>query len=100
MDFEQIVLSKRDLRALRRSCREPIRISDHPDLMSKHFVSEVVEPVPGLYGNRTGLANCSKLGQDYLAYIRRRTREYRQTRRLAILSLIISIISLIWTILR
>lgn len=74
MDFTEIALSRKELRALRASKRKQIPISRTPRLIRLKLTQHVCTGVPGYAPQETGLMEISDFGMDYLAY-------YRQARK-------------------
>lgn len=93
--FEEIALNRNELKMLKKSEKSPISLDSCQRLNTLNLVDEVLLMNPGYAPNHTGTAVITDRGIDYLAYVKRRNSEYRSTRRLAIIALIISILSLI-----
>lgn len=95
MDFEQIVLSRTELKALRKSKSSEISCVGIDRLVRLHLVDLQYSLNSGRMATPTGFARITDLGIDYLAYINRRFAEYRKTRILSIIAIIISLLSLL-----
>lgn len=95
LPFEEIVLSRSEIKLLRRSAKKYIALDSCLRLNSLHLVEEEQLHVAGLAPVGTGRIKISDRGINYLAYITRRSAESRSTRAIAIIALVISILSLI-----
>lgn len=95
ISFEEIALSKRELRFFKRSAKAKIELSKCPRLKSLQLVDEELQGTKGLMPIHTGMAEINEKGISYLAYIKRRNSEYRATRLISVIALVISLLSLI-----
>lgn len=95
MNFEEIALNRTEVRLLKRSIKQAVPIEKCPRLLRLKLVAEEMIPVPGYQPKSSGVAYVTDLGCDYIAYYDRRMEEYRKTRLLAIISTIVSIVSLL-----
>lgn len=99
MDFDQIALTKCELKMLKKAKSNPIPIDGVNRLERHGLVKRVITPVPGRFGIDTGTVCISDLGVDYLEYVDEKFREYRKTRVLSIIAIVISILTLVWQVL-
>lgn len=98
MDFDKIVLSNRDFRRLKKSSSKEIDVENDDMLITLDFIEECRTHVPGYAGIPTGMARITKTGNLYLEYEKRKNREYRVTRTISVVALIVSILSLLFQV--
>lgn len=77
----EVELTRDELRALRKCATEPIPLAKNERLVRHHLAYEIIEPVPGRFGNRTGLLSITDEGRDYLISYDARQTEIRKERR-------------------
>lgn len=81
MNDYDIPLTRQELRALRRCQTEPIPLAGNERLVRHKLACEIIEPVQGYFGNRTGKLEISDNGRDYLIAYAARQKELREARR-------------------
>ena len=99
-NFEQIALSRHDLRQLRKSAKRKVQLSKCTHLKEIDLIDEEKNCIPGYRPEPTGFAMINQTGKEYLAYINRRSREHNVTRWISITALVISALSLLIQILK
>ena len=95
MDFEQIVLTKYELKLLRKAQAGLIPAAGTERLKRLGLAHDETAGNPGYMPQSTGMVYITDFGVDYLAYLERRFVEYRKTRVLAIIAIVISVLSLL-----
>lgn len=100
MNFEQIVLSKAEIKTLRKSVSADVLCDPTDRLLRLRLVEPQYAFDSGRAPKATGFVRISDLGTDYLAYIGRRFAEYRKTRALSVIAIVISILSLLYQVLQ
>lgn len=81
MNNYDIPLTRQELRALRRCQTEPIPLAGNERLVRHKLACEIIEPVQGYFGNRTGKLEITDLGRDYLISYASRKKDLRESRR-------------------
>lgn len=81
MDFTQIVLTRSELKALRKCRTKKIPLSGNERLVRLRLAEEIIDPVPGLFGSRTGEIRITDPGRDFLLYIDGKQADERADRR-------------------
>lgn len=81
MNDYDISLTRQELRALRRCKTVPIPLAGNERLVRHKLAHEIIEPVPGYFGTRTGKIEISDLGIDYLVRIDNQAADLREDRR-------------------
>lgn len=81
MNDYDIPLTRQELRALRRCQTEPIPLAGNECLVRHKLACEIIEPVQGYFGNRTGKLEITDFGIDYLRHLDRQAADLRQARR-------------------
>lgn len=76
-----IPLTRQEICALRRCRTEPIPLAGNERLVRHGLAHEIIEPVPGYFGNRTGKLAITDMGIDYLIHLDKQESELRQERR-------------------
>ena len=70
LTFDQIALSKREYRLLKKTSKHKIALSTCPRLKELGLIDEIFDPVSGYMPHATGYAQINKNGINYLAYKR------------------------------
>ena len=100
MEFDTLVLSRRDLRLLRRVSRKPVAnnlewAKKLGSLVDYGFVT--IENFPSDDNTLVPMLTISDEGKQYLLYISRRQNELRFTNALSIIAILISLLALFRT---
>lgn len=100
LNFEQIVLSRSELRQLRKSLKGKALLSKCGYLKDLKLVDEEKVFNAGYMPVSTGFVQINQNGREYLAYIKRRKHEHSVSRWLSIIALVISLLTLLMQVLR
>lgn len=100
MNFDTLVLSRKDLRLLRRVSRKPAennsKWAKKLDELIKHDLVEL-EYFKDDNGTLVSMLTITNDGKDYLNYIQRRQNELRFANALSIIAIVISLVALFRT---